>query len=55
MTHFILPKSEWQRSTEQLTTNVGGKEKPHSLLVRLHIGAATMEISVDNSQKAKKK
>lgn len=40
-----------------LKTNTGGvweKEKPRSLLVGLQTGAVTLEISVGNSQKAKK-
>lgn len=49
---------EWQRLTEQPKPNAGrmqGKRKPHSLLAGVQIGAATVEIHVENSQTAKNK
>lgn len=45
------------RMVKILKTITGGvweKEKPRSLLVGLQTGAVTLEISVGNSQKAKK-
>lgn len=44
-------------STTKLTTNAGkdvGKRKRHSLWVGLQTGEATLEISVENTQEAKK-
>jgi hypothetical protein len=58
---FPLPQSEWQRSTKQPTTNDGKDLKKEStsfavaLLLRMLIDAATLIMSVENSQKTKNK
>ena len=45
-----------QRSIKQWPTNAGEameKEEPHSLLVKMQIGVATLKISVENPKKLK--
>ena len=55
---FHHSQNECLRSTKQLTTNAEGMwgvGNPHSLLVGLQTGPATLEIPVANSQNAKNK
>lgn len=53
---FISPQSEWQSGQKIAGSppkNVLEKRSPHSLFMMLGTGAATLEITVENSQKAK--
>jgi hypothetical protein len=52
---FHLTQLEWKSRIQ--TTNSGkdaGKRDPHSLLVGMQISVATMEVSIEVYQKAKK-